>query len=140
MELGEVFAAVDEVHDQDVAVGIVGAEARHERVNRLESRVAFHHHVAGGLFLQRLRGHGLIGLHLLDEKPGTVAADDGVVVMPPRAFDHHDVAVDDGTALEQAPLDEVVDEIVLVQGVLIVAPSGMVEEGGPARWPGRGVT
>jgi hypothetical protein len=51
--------------------------------------------------------------------------------MPPRTFDHHDVAVDDGTTLEQPSLDEVVDEIVFVQGVLIVALSGMAERGRP---------
>ena len=114
MQLGKVLAAADQLHDQDVPVGIVGAEARHQRVDLGERRIALHHHVAGGFLLQRLRGHGLIGLHLLDEKPRALAADDGVVVMPPRALHDHHVAVDDGAAVEEASLEEVVDKIVFV--------------------------
>jgi len=47
--------------------------------------------------------------------------------MPPRSFHDHHVAIDDGTTVQKTPLDEVVDKIVLVQGFLMVAPSGMVE-------------
>jgi hypothetical protein len=49
--------------------------------------------------------------------------------MPPRALDDHHVAIDDRAVVEKASLKEVVDEIVLVQGVLIVALSGMAERG-----------
>jgi hypothetical protein len=56
-----------------------------------------------------------------------MAADDGVVVMPPRSLHHHHVAIDDGATIQKTSLDEVMDKIVLIQGFLIVAPSGMVE-------------
>ena len=127
MELGKIFAAVDQLHDEEVPVRIVGAEARHQRVDLGQRRIALHHHVAGGLLLQGLRGERLVRLHLLDEQPRALAADDGVVVMPARPLDDHHVAVDHGPVVEKASLEEVVDEVVLGQDALIVAPSGRVE-------------
>ena len=69
MELGEVLAVVDQLQHQEVAFGVVGAEARHQRVDLGQRRVAFHHHVAGGLLLQRLRGERLVRLHRLTNSP-----------------------------------------------------------------------
>src|SRR5207248_3572688 len=62
------------------------------------------------------------GLHLLDEEAGPVAAEDRVVAMPPRPLENGHVAVNDRAVVEEAPLQEVVDEIVFIHEILIVAP------------------